>query len=187
MIVGLAGTAATLTVRAACSWREVLQLRRDEAEGAGAIPRWDPKKPVGAYEDYEMWLLTDLASLGSALLRRLAIFHQMGTPYIVDGWENADTWILELTTDDISSCSPQLARRHDEFLALLLDEHLGVPLRIDNVHCICTQPFGYGTACYHTLAPTTGPASWHLQIRFRWVPGQHAYVRRPRSTVSRRQ
>ena len=172
LVVGLAGTAATLTVRAACSWREVLQLRRLEAEQAGSIPQWDLATPLRAHEDYEMWLLTDLASLGSALLRRLAIFHQLGTPYIVDGWENPDTWILELTTEDISACSPDLARRHDEFLALLLDQHLGLPLRVDKVHCVCTQPFGYGTACYYSMVQSADPASWQLQIRFRWIPGQ---------------
>lgn len=187
LVVGLAGTAATLTVRAACSWPEVLQLRRHEAELAGSIPRWDPASSVEAPEDYEMWLLTDSASLGSALLRRLAIFHHLGMPYIVDGWQNPDTWILELTTNGISSYSPELARRHDEFLALLLDEHLGIPLRIDNVHCVCTQPFGYGTACYHTLAPTTGLASWQLQIRFRWVPGQRRYLKTWQSMATSRE
>ncbi|KRQ29957.1 hypothetical protein AOT83_10995 [Mycobacteroides sp. H001] len=152
----------------------MLSLRQRELEADGCSPRWGPASPQ-EYEDTIVDIHAWCASLGSGLLRRLAIFHSLGAPYIVDGWINPGTWILELTTDDVSSCSPNLATRHDEFLALLCDEHLGLPLRIDTKYCICERPFGFSAACTYTLVPRHGPSRQELQIRFRWVPGQRDY------------
>lgn len=177
LTVGLMGTSAALTIRAAVSWRQVLLLRRRQLETDGYGPRWDPACPL-EYEDEIVDIYASCASLGSALLRRLSIFHSLGAPYIVDGWINPDTWILELTTDHVSTHSSDLAIRHDKFLALLCDEHLGLPLRIDidTSYCICQRPFGYGAACAYTLVPRDGRSRQKLQIRFRWIPGQPNYA-----------
>lgn len=177
LTVGLMGTSAALTLRAAVSWRHVLSLRQRQLETDGYSPRWDPACLL-EYEDEIVDIYASCAPLGSALLRRLAIFHSVGAPYIVDGWINRGTWILELTTDRISSCSPDLAIRHDKFLSLLCDEHLGLPLRvdIDTSYCICQRPFGYGAACAYTLIPRDGRSRQKLQIRFRWIPGQPNYA-----------
>lgn len=182
LTVGLMGTSAALTIRAAVSWRRVLLLRRLQLETDGYSPRWDPACLL-EYEDEIVDIYASCAPLGSALLRRLAIFHSLGAPYIVHGWINRDTWILELTTDRISSCSPDLAIRHDKFLALLCDEHLGLPLRIDTdtSYCICERPFGYGAACAYTLIPRDGRSRQKLQIRFRWIPVQKSSTERGRT------
>lgn len=177
LTVGLVGTSAALTIRAAVSWRHVLSLRQRHLETDGSRPRWDPACLL-EYEDEIVDSYASCAPLGSALLRRLAIFHSLGAPYIVHGWINRDTWILELTTDHVSSCSPDLKVRHDKFLSLLCDEHLGLPLRIDTdtSYCICQRPFGFGAACAYTLVPRHGQPQQQLQIRFRWVPGQRDYI-----------
>ncbi|TDZ77377.1 hypothetical protein DE4585_04771 [Mycobacteroides salmoniphilum] len=175
LTVGLIGTSAALTIRAAVSWRQVLSLRQRQLETDGSSPRWDPACTL-EYEDEIVDIYASCAPLGSALLRRLAIFHSLSAPYIVDGWINRGTWILELTTDHTSSCSPDLAIRHDKFLALLCDERLGLPLRVDSGYCICNQPFGYGAACTYDLAPRHDQSLQRLQIRFRWVPGQRDYL-----------
>ncbi|WP_131831909.1 hypothetical protein [Mycobacteroides abscessus] len=177
LTVGLMGSSAALTIRAADSWRHVLSLRQRQLETDGYSPRWDPACPL-EYEDEIVDIYGACAPLGSALLRRLAIFHSLDTPFIVDGWINPDTWILELTTDHVSTYSPDLAIRHDKFLALLCDEHLGLPLRIDidTSYCICQRPFGYGAACAYTLVPRYGRSRQKLQIRFRWIPGQPNYA-----------
>ncbi|MDM2421622.1 hypothetical protein PP577_06355 [Mycobacteroides abscessus] len=177
MTVGLIGTSAALTIRAAVSWRHVLSLLQRELETDSYSPRWDPACPL-EYEDEIVDINASCAPLGSALLRRLAIFHSLGAPYIVDGWINPDTWILELTTDHVSSCSPDLKVRHDKFLALLCDEHQGLPLRIDTdtSYCICQRPFGFSAACTYTLVPRDSRSRQQLQIRFRWIPGQRDHA-----------
>lgn len=175
LTIGLMGTSAALSIRAAVPWAAVLSLWQQELESDGFRPRWDSACPL-EYEDTFIDIHASWAELGSALLRRLAIFQQGGVPYGVDGWINPGTWILELTTDDVSSCSPDLKIRHDEFLARLCDEHLGLALRIDSECCICDQPFGFGAACIYYLAPRHGRSQLQLQIRFRWVPGQRDYL-----------
>ena len=176
LTIGLMGTSAALTIRAAVPWAAVLSLWQQELELDGFRPRWDSACPV-EYEDTFIDIHASWAELGSAMLRRLAIFQQGGVPYGVDGWINPGTWILELTTDHVSSCSPDLKVRHDKFLALLCDEHLGLALRIDSESCICDKPFGFGAACIYYLVPRHGRSRQQLQLRFRWVPGHRDFLK----------
>ncbi|MFC8129659.1 hypothetical protein [Streptomyces sp. NPDC057302] len=148
-------------------------LRRYEK--AEAPPLWQEPKLTTFEEahirDYpEMWKAErGLDWLGSALLRRIAIFQTASTAYSTRSWITGDEWIFELDT------VRGIRLEHDVFLRHLLDPVWGLPLRIERQYCSCRPEQELGDSTY-TLQCTynlvhRGMNSGGLQLRFRHGPG----------------
>ncbi|MFE7533367.1 hypothetical protein ACFU67_03720 [Streptomyces rhizosphaericola] len=150
-------------------WRDVLAERRRDLEEGGLLPLWDEAE-VSSYElederEFASLVRTgnDLAWLGSGLLRRIAMFQNFSTAYSTRSWITGDEWIFELDT------LRDVPLDHDGFLDRLMDEILGLPLRITRRYCDCRllgRARGYQCTFYleHRHPDVRGV----MQIRFRW-------------------
>ncbi len=167
LTVRLTGENAVMTLIGNGSWRDVIDQHRRNVESVGCAPLWDRTR-YGKYERSEGRWLEPTAWLLSGLFRRSGIFHGLGAHFVVDGWPSGYSWVLELTTD-LTSGEIETAKRQHEFLDVLLDRHLGLPLQIAHEYCVCWRPIGWGTDCRYELKPVDGSLTGELQIRFRWV------------------
>ncbi|WP_327182633.1 hypothetical protein [Streptomyces sp. NBC_01334] len=159
-------------------WAEELDERWRRYEKAEAPPLWQQPK-LTTFEDAhirdypETW--TDergLDWLGSALLRRIAIFQTSSTAYSTRSWITGEKWIFELDT------VRGIRLEHDVFLRRLMDPVWGLPLSIEHQHCSCRpeQELGdsrYTLQCTYDLVHR-GMNSGVLQLRFRHGPGVYA-------------
>ncbi|WP_159047605.1 hypothetical protein [Streptomyces sp. WM6378] len=176
----LAGSECHLVLRGipGTDWAEELHERWLRYEKAEAPPLWQNPK-LTAFEnshirDYpETWAAErGLDWLGSALLRRVAIFQTSSTAYSTRSWITGDEWIFELDT------VRGIKLEHDAFLRRLMDPVWGLPLRIEYQHCSCNpeQELGdstYTLQCTYNLGHRS-MASGSLQLRFRHGPGVYA-------------
>ncbi|MFH9064337.1 hypothetical protein ACH4GM_24410 [Streptomyces coeruleorubidus] len=150
-------------------WEELLDERWHRYEEAGSLPLWQSPTLTDHEEadvNSEWWRAErDLDWLGSALLRRIAIFHTSSSAYSTRSWITGDEWIFEL--DTVIDVQPG----HDDFLKRLMDPVWGPALRIDRYHCSCDEPRDPGDRLYlrqctyhltHRELPLGG-----LQLRFR--------------------
>ncbi|GGX72819.1 hypothetical protein GCM10010324_17800 [Streptomyces hiroshimensis] len=186
----LAGGECHLILRgtAGTDWAEELDERWHRLEKAGSPPLWQEPQLTSHEEthirDYpRVWRAhRGLDWLGSALLRRIAVFHTSSTAYSSRSWIHDDEWIFELDT------VRGIKLDHDAFLSRLMDPLWGIPLRIHSQHCSCDpdHQLGHSTytlqCTYHLAHPDTNGRGG-LQLRFRHGPG--AYSGGTRSTLER--
>ncbi|MFF0158242.1 hypothetical protein ACFYRY_12030 [Streptomyces sp. NPDC005263] len=173
----LAGSECHLVLRGmpGTDWAEELAERWRRYEKAEAPPLWQQPK-LTAFEDAhirdypETWTAErNLDWLGSALLRRIAIFQTSSTAYSTRSWITGDELIFELDT------VRGIRLEHDIFLRRLMDPVWGLPLRIEHQHCSCKpgQELGdstYTLQCTYNLVHRS-MTSGGLQLRFRHGPG----------------
>ncbi|MEV3972692.1 hypothetical protein AB0K68_31855 [Streptomyces sp. NPDC050698] len=181
-VAGVAGTDLHLTLSGGFShvvlrgipgtrWEELLDERWHRSRKAGFPPLWRS----GSLTEYEKadissrpesWRAErDLDWIGSALLRRIALFHTSGSAYSTRSWITGDEWIFEL--DTVLEAPPG----HDDFLGRLLDPVWGPALRVERRHCSCDAPRGpddrfYLRQCTFHLTHRDRPLGG-LQLRFR--------------------
>jgi hypothetical protein len=170
--LGLVGTTSGLVLRGVpgTRWRPLLAERRRRLQDSGLIPLWDTPEPT-SYEidderEYSSLERTqrDLAWLGSGILRRIAMFHNVSTAYSTRSWITGDEWIFELDTHR------DVPLAHDIFLDHLMDEVWGLPLRVTRHYCNC-HPAGTarrGHQCTFYLEHPRPEVRGVMQIRFRW-------------------
>ncbi|WP_159029563.1 hypothetical protein [Streptomyces qaidamensis] len=152
-------------------WEELLDERWHRYEEAGFPPLWRSgslteyeKAHISSYG--ESWRAErDLDWIGSALLRRIALFHTSGSAYSTRSWITGDEWIFEL--DTVLDAPPG----HDDFLNRLLDPIWGPALRVDRCHCSCDalrdpDDRFYLRQCTFHLTHRDQPLGG-LQLRFR--------------------
>lgn len=167
LILEMDGTLARLAVHAAgVRWREVLHQRQEELEPFDLRLLWDSGRSTEEELQICQWH-RPVAWLGSSLFRRSAAFQQTGGPCEFDAWLTGDRWVLELTAA-LPRGEHRSAQQHDEFLELLLDEHLGLPLRIERKTCVCSDQFKGGSICFFHLVPRDEESTGRVQIRFCW-------------------
>ncbi|MEU2060347.1 hypothetical protein [Streptomyces sp. NPDC013455] len=168
----LADTDSRLVLRGApgTRWRHLLADRRRALEEDGFVPLWDEAEP-SSYElederEYASLVSRsqDLAWLGSALLRRIAIFQNFSTAYSTRSWITGDEWIFELDTHR------DVPLAHDVFVDRLVDDVWGLPLRVARRHCDCglRSTTGRGYQCTYYLRHRNPDMPGVMQIRFRW-------------------
>ncbi|OBJ97442.1 hypothetical protein A5638_14840 [Mycolicibacterium fortuitum] len=164
--LGMAGSKARLALRAHVGWRRWLAQWSDTVIANGGAPLFKDFDELTAAE--QSWLSAEqrrLAWLGSSLLRRIGIFHQVSVAYGVRGWVSDDRWKVELTIN------PTLDPGHDEFIATLTDPAHGIPLLVESRSCSCEMngPYGPGSRrdCWFELAPRDVRVRGGLQLRFR--------------------
>ncbi|MFI2757418.1 hypothetical protein ACH5A3_00865 [Streptomyces echinatus] len=152
-------------------WEELLDERWHRATEAGCPPLWySPSLTSHESADIrnhgETWRdERHLDRLGSALLRRVALFHTSSSAYSTRSWITGDEWIFELDT----VLGVPLA--HDHFLARLMDPVWGLPLGVDRQHCSCGERRDpderfYLRQCTYHLTYAARPHGG-LQLRFR--------------------
>ncbi|MER7573086.1 hypothetical protein [Streptomyces sp. NPDC126514] len=159
-------------------WAEALDERKRRYERAEAPPLWQQSKLTSFEEahirDYpETWKAErGLDWLGSALLRRIAIFQTFSTAYSTRSWITGDEWIFELDT------VRGIRLEHDVFLRRLMDPVWGLPLRTERRHCSCRPERELGDSrftlqCTYNLVHS-GRNRGGLQLRFRHGPRVYA-------------
>ncbi|MFJ3444035.1 hypothetical protein ACIPM2_22995 [Streptomyces sp. NPDC086081] len=169
----LSGSDARVVLRGVpgTRWEPLLEERRLRCEEAGCPPLWRSpsltdyeKADISAFG--ESWRAErDLDWLGSALLRRVGLFHTAGTAYSTRSWITGDEWIFEL--DTVLEAPPG----HDDFLGRLMDPVWGPALRVDRFHCSCHERRDpddrfYLRQCTYHLKHRALPRGG-LQLRFR--------------------
>ncbi|MFG3016369.1 hypothetical protein ACGFZB_39200 [Streptomyces cinerochromogenes] len=185
----LSGSACRVVLRGTpgTRWDVLLDERWHRYEEAGCPPLW--RSP--SLTDYESrdihgfaetWKAErDLDWLGSALLRRIALFHTAGSAYSTRSWITGDEWIFELDT------VLEVPLGHDHFLTRLTDSVWGLALRITRHHCSCAEPrdpherFYLRQCTYHLTHPVLPLGG--LQLRFRH--GHPVYGSDIRTTLER--
>lgn len=184
LTVGLFGTDARLILRAAGkgSWSKLLRQRAQElVHEFGCVPVWD----APALTEHERQHLdkygwrpvdTDLAWIGSALLRRIGILNTISNAYSTRVWTNHDHWVIETST------RRDVALAHTELLCWLSDPVWGVGLRIRRSSCDCRADTLYDTVCRFDLQDL-GDRAGGLQLRFHHE--RHDDPIEPRRTLSR--
>ncbi|MEU8471149.1 hypothetical protein AB0F30_25160 [Streptomyces sp. NPDC029006] len=139
--LSLSGTTSRVILRGVpgTRWDELLDERWHRWKEAGCPPLWrSPSLTDHEEADIlghpETWKdERDLDWIGSALLRRVALFHTWSSAYSTRSWITGDEWIFELDT------VLGVPLGHDVFLERLLDPVWGLPLRVDRHHCSCAE------------------------------------------------
>ncbi|MFG2918107.1 hypothetical protein ACGF0D_35135 [Kitasatospora sp. NPDC048298] len=160
-------------------WGVELDKRWERFEKAGEVPLWHAPQLTADEEQHIREFPLDWNSrrrldwLGSALLRRIAVFHTSSTAYSCHAWIHDDEWIFELDT------VRGIELDHDAFLGRLMDPVWGVPLRIRSQFCSCNrhQRLGhnlYTLQCTYHLEHADGSGRGGLQLRFRHGSGTDA-------------
>ncbi|MFE7402470.1 hypothetical protein [Streptomyces sp. NPDC057557] len=72
--------------------------------------------------------------MGSALPRRIALFHTVTAFYRVQCWDDGDSWKIDART-----AHPR-ARRHDQLLQRLCHPRWGLPVHVAHRFCHCAEP-----------------------------------------------
>ncbi|MFB7128260.1 hypothetical protein [Kitasatospora sp. NPDC056273] len=177
----LAGGGCHLILRGApgTDWAGEIDERWDRLGKAGHPGLWRAQQLTNHEEKHireypRLWRsYRRLDWLGSALLRRLAVFHTSSTAYLSRSWIHNGELILELDT------VRGIRLNHDAFLNQLMDPVWGVPLRIRRRYCSCDphQQLGhriYTLQCTYHLEHPDDVGQGGLQLRFRHGPDPHA-------------
>jgi hypothetical protein len=170
------GGTSRLVLRGTSStrWRQELADRWQSLDSDGYPPLWRDQILSSFERDDETKYPRvtkrdrDVAWLGSALLRRIALFHTSSSSYSTRSWLADGEWVFELDT------RRDVPLDHDTLLARLTDPVWGLPLRINRSYCSCDGPplpddRWYTRQCTYHLAHTGGRPGG-LQIRFRHYP-----------------
>ncbi len=188
--LGRVGTNSTIVIRGVpgARWRTHIDERRRTLEAERLIPLWDQPSESGherAWRTTHPWiaeLSRTYAWLGSALLRRTALFHTASSAWSTRSWRDGATWVFEMTSDADAPTD------HDSFLTRLTDPAWGTPMRVrESSYCSCdwSRSALFDRECTFELEHLTEPEAV-LQLRFvvrnrrpdDWVAGFRARLRR---------
>ncbi|MVU82318.1 hypothetical protein GPX89_34420 [Nocardia sp. ET3-3] len=167
MIVQLLGTNAKVILRTKerTAWTEYLRIRREKLfHEHGCIPLWE-EPSLTAHERRHLDrhgrhpAETDMAWLGSALLRRIAVLRTFGNAYSFRLWTNFEDWVIETST------RRDVPLNHSELMAWFTDPRWGAELRLQSEHCECRADSLFDTCCRFNLAHKGGEPGG-LQMRF---------------------
>ncbi|MFJ3880785.1 hypothetical protein ACIPW5_25425 [Streptomyces sp. NPDC090077] len=131
-------------------WEEIERRHRRWCEDNGARPLWRASKldPVeaaylNAYPSLQ-GSRSRRAAVGSALLRRIALFHTVTAFYRVQCWEDADSWKIDARTAHPRSLW------HDQLMQRLCHPRWGVAAQVSHRFCFCAEPdapYQWGHTC----------------------------------------
>ncbi|MEU3619804.1 hypothetical protein ABZ725_47095 [Streptomyces sp. NPDC006872] len=131
-------------------WEEVERRHRHWCEGNGLRPLWkspglDPVESayINAFSSLER-SRSRRAAVGSALLRRIALFHTVTAFYRVQCWDDGDSWKIDART------AHPLAIWHDQLLQRLCHPRWGLPVQVSHRFCHCAEPdspYQWGHTC----------------------------------------
>ncbi|MFF6983816.1 hypothetical protein ACFZAV_40565 [Streptomyces sp. NPDC008343] len=138
------GQAATLVLALprglAEDWEDIERRHRHWCEDNGLRPLWttphlDPVESdyLSAYPNLEN-SRARRAAVGSALLRRIALFHTVTAFYRVHCWDDGDSWKIDART-----AHPR-ALWHDRLLQRLCHPRWGLPVQPAHRFCHCAEP-----------------------------------------------
>ncbi|MEU4969118.1 hypothetical protein [Streptomyces smyrnaeus] len=136
-------------------WEEVERRHRHWCEGNGlrplwAAPRLHPEESafIEAFPNLKR-SRSRRAAVGSALLRRIALFHTVAAFYRVQCWDDGDSWKIDART-----AHPR-ARWHDQLLQRLCHPRWGIPVKVSHRFCDCAEPhapYQWGHTCSFHLS-----------------------------------
>ncbi|MEV4802780.1 hypothetical protein AB0K18_22440 [Nonomuraea sp. NPDC049421] len=176
----LAGRGGQVILRGACptDWRRVIDQHHESCIQADLIPLWDlPNQSDYERKDELAYPRVTghnerIAWLGSGLLRRVALFHNLSTAYSTSSWISGDDWVFEL-----DACF-QVGNNYAPILNSLTDEIWGLGLQIEDYTCQCNLPWEESKyaikACYYYLSHPDLDKYGRLQLRFRTLGPGHA-------------
>lgn len=165
--VQLLGTDARVVLRTngRMAWSEHLRSRRDKlVREHGCIPLWE-ESSLTTHErrhlDKHGWhpADTDMAWLGSALLRRIALLRTFGNAYSLRLWTNFEDWVIETST------RRDVPLNHCGLMSWLTDPRWGAGLTLQGDSCECRADSLFDTCCRFNLAHNGGQPG-RLQMRF---------------------
>ncbi|MET9734495.1 hypothetical protein ABZZ79_28815 [Streptomyces sp. NPDC006458] len=121
-------------------WVEVERRHRHWCEGNGLRPLWtapslDPVESayLSACPSLER-SRARRAAVGSALLRRIALFHTVTAFYRIQCWDDGDTWKIDART-----AHPR-AVWHDQLMQRLCHPKWGLTVNVSHRFCRCAEP-----------------------------------------------
>ncbi|RMI33580.1 hypothetical protein [Nocardia stercoris] len=162
----MADTSAVVVLRCAphARWRASVDTVHADLQELGQRPLWDAGAGVGDIErDYIGWQLRSFPEfgwLGSALLRRLYLFHSTSQAFYTKGWSSFGQFRFELNSTTTAGAY------HRRFVDRLTDTRLGIPLVVKDIDCYCDSAGSARSAtCWIELGPPSGHKSI-LQLRF---------------------
>ncbi|WP_131830332.1 hypothetical protein [Mycobacteroides abscessus] len=160
LTIGMAGTTARLILIAHTGWTKWLARKKKSAIALGELPLWEaPGITAGELESIPPQIRR-LAWLGSGLLRRIALFHNVGNAYWVKGWTMGDHWKIEMFIH------PDLDPGHDNFVDWLTLPPYGLSLQSEYRSCTCNRSVGHLRGCWQELTHRDDPQAGVLQLRF---------------------
>ncbi|OEJ36377.1 hypothetical protein BGK72_38790 [Streptomyces agglomeratus] len=135
-----AGLVLALPSGQAEGWEEVERRRRHWCKDNGLRPLWTAPR-LDPVESAYLYACPSLersrarrAAVGSALLRRIALFHTVAAFYRVQCWDDGDTWKIDART-----AHPR-AVWHDQLLQRLCHPKWGLPVNLSQRFCHCAEP-----------------------------------------------
>ncbi|MEU0633255.1 hypothetical protein [Streptomyces sp. NPDC005989] len=121
-------------------WEAIEHRHRHWCQDNGLRPLWttphlDPVETgyLSAYPSRE-GSRARRAAVGSALLRRIALFHTVTAFYRVQCWDDGDSWKVDART-----AHPR-AHWHDQLLQRLCHPRWGLPVHVAHRFCHCAEP-----------------------------------------------
>lgn len=160
-----------LRAQAGTNWRRLLAELRSDVADPDTHPLWR-EAAITRHEQSDLAahpLLRGaerkISWLGSALLRRIALFENHSSAYSTHSWITGHEWIFELDTAN------DVQLDHDSFLAWLTDPVWGLPVEISDKFCDCRSAALQGRRTYQCTYYLAHRAGLYgvMQIRFRSV------------------
>ncbi|MEU9712647.1 hypothetical protein AB0E21_29170 [Streptomyces sp. NPDC047967] len=162
-------------------WEDIERRHRQWCEASGVRPLWtaawrlDPveSRYRGAYCSFE-GSRAGQGAVGSALLRRIALFHTVTAFYRVQCWDDGGSWKIDART-----AHPR-ARWHDQLLRRLCHPRWGLPARVTHRFCHCAEPdtsYQWDHTCAFYFGCDTTSHDDPLYLRVHASPEGHDYDR----------
>ncbi|MFG2716209.1 hypothetical protein ACGFX2_37615 [Streptomyces goshikiensis] len=159
-------------------WEEVERRHRRWCEDNGTRPLWasptiDPLESayLGAYPSLE-GARVRRSVVGSALLRRIALFHTVAAFYRVLCWDEGDSWKIDART-----AHPR-AHWHDQLMQRLCHPRWGLPVEVSHRFCFCAEPYApyqWGHTCSFYFGGRTTTQDDPIYLRVHASPEGHDY------------
>ncbi|MEU4090126.1 hypothetical protein [Streptomyces aureus] len=131
-------------------WELIERRYKHWYEANGLRPLWRTPRldrvesaHIGAYPSLED-SRAQRAPMGSALLRRTALFHTVAAFYRVQCWDDGAGWKIDART------AHPLACWHDQLLQRLCHPRWGLPVTVSDRFCFCAEPnapYQWGHSC----------------------------------------
>lgn len=151
-------------------WEEIGRRHRHWCEDNGTRPLWmshtaDPLEAdcLNAYKR---------SAVGSALLRRIALFHTGAAFYRVQCWDDGDSWKIDART-----AHPR-ADGHDQLIQRLCHPRWGLPVTVSHRFCFCADPyapFQWGHTCSFYFGSRRGGEDDPIYLRVHASPEGRDY------------
>ena len=161
-------------------WEMVERRHRRWCQDTGVRPLWkaarlDPVETdrTEAYPCLERSRL-QRAAVGSALLRRVALFHTVSAFYRVRCWDDGDSWKIDART-----AHPR-ALCHDQLVQRLCHPRWGLPVSVAHRFCFCAEPdapYQWGHTCSFYFGSRDSDRADLLYLRVHASPEEHDYDR----------